>query len=287
MASQWKRTITVPENQRDSVSAICDLMIKLPNTAVNGESAQMVRLNQVADIELVPGASEIRRLDQSREVLISADVSGRAMDDITADLGAVIAEQQPPTGYRIKFGGNADDVGTAAASLIKVLIMAVIFIYVVRASQFGSFLQPLAIMAALPLSPVGMLIGLLLTGSTINMFSMTGFIMLMGLVTKNGILLVDFANREPRTSTGTFDCRGRSKCRRGTFSPNRHDDAGDDLRDGSSRACNLWCRCPEGSHGTCGDRRAFELDDIHPDYCPGHHFLHRQLDTEIKRAPLA
>jgi HAE1 family hydrophobic/amphiphilic exporter-1 len=74
--------------------------------------------------------------------------------------------------------------------------MAVIFIYVVLASQFGSFIQPIAIMAALPLSLVGVLIGLLVAGSTINMFSMIGFIMLMGLVTKNGILLVDFANRE-------------------------------------------------------------------------------------------
>ena len=80
--------------------------------------------------------------------------------------------------------------------MLKALIMAVIFIYVVLASQFGSFTQPIAIMAALPLSLVGVLIGLLVAGSTINMFSMIGFIMLMGLVTKNGTLLVDFANRE-------------------------------------------------------------------------------------------
>ncbi|NKN38972.1 efflux RND transporter permease subunit [Agrobacterium sp. a22-2] len=188
--------VRLPENQRDTVSAIRDLMIKLPNAALNGESAQMVRLNQVADIELVPSASEIRRLNQSREILISADVSGRAMGDVTADLEAIITEQKLPAGYRIKFGGDAEDIGTAAASLIKALIMAVIFIYVVLASQFGSFLQPLAIMAALPLSLVGVLLGLLVAGSTINMFSMIGFIMLMGLVTKNGILLVDFANRE-------------------------------------------------------------------------------------------
>lgn len=78
------------------------------------------------------------------------------------------------------------------------LSMAIIFIYIVLASQFGSFLQPLAIMVSLPLSLIGVLLGLMVAGSTINMFSLIGFIMLMGLVTKNGILLVDFANRERR-----------------------------------------------------------------------------------------
>jgi HAE1 family hydrophobic/amphiphilic exporter-1 len=187
--------VRLPKDQRENVSAIRNLMIKVPDTGNSG-SPRMVRLGQVADIHLAPAASEIRRLDQSREVLISADISGRTIGDVTADLEAIIAEQELPAGYRIKFGGDAEDVEKAAASLIKALIMGVIFIYVVLASQFGSFLQPLAIMAALPLSLVGVLIGLLLAGSTINMFSMIGFIMLMGLVTKNGILLVDFANRE-------------------------------------------------------------------------------------------
>jgi len=159
--------VRLPEDQRESVSAIGDLLIKPPD---RGNSASRpVKLAQIADIELAPAASEIRRLDQQREVLISADISGRTIGDVTTDLEAV---------------------------MLRALIMAVIFIYVVLASQFGSFLQPLAIMAALPLSLIGVLAGLLLCGSTINMFSMIGFIMLMGLVTKNGILLVDFANRE-------------------------------------------------------------------------------------------
>jgi HAE1 family hydrophobic/amphiphilic exporter-1 len=189
--------VRLPKDQRENVSAMRNLMIKVPDTGNSG-SPRMVRLGQVADIHLAPAASEIRRLDQSREVLISADISGRTIGDVTADLEAIIAEQELPAGYRIKFGGDAEDVEKAAASLIKALIMGVIFIYVVLASQFGSFLQPFAIMAALPLSLVGVLFGLLLAGSTINMFSMIGFIMLMGLVTKNGILLVDFANRERR-----------------------------------------------------------------------------------------
>jgi HAE1 family hydrophobic/amphiphilic exporter-1 len=195
LGQSYDVVVRLPEDQRNSVSAIGSLMIKTPDRSNSG-SPPVVRLDQVADIELAPAASEIRRLDQQREILISADISGRTAGDVTADLEAVIARQELPPGSRIKFGGEAEDVGKAAASLLKALMMAVIFIYVVLASQFGSFLQPVAIMAALPLSLIGVLIGLLLTGSTINMFSMIGFIMLMGLVTKNGILLVDFANRE-------------------------------------------------------------------------------------------
>ncbi|MCJ9669715.1 MULTISPECIES: efflux RND transporter permease subunit [unclassified Neorhizobium] len=189
--------VRLPRDQRSNAAALGELMIKVAGDDASG-SPRMVRLDQVADIAVVPAASEIRRLDMSREILISADISGRAAGDVTAELEAMVAKQDLPTGYRIKFGGDSEDIEKATGGMFKALTMAVIFIYVVLASQFGSFTQPIAIMAALPLSLVGVLIGLMVAGSTINMFSMIGFIMLMGLVTKNGILLVDFANRERR-----------------------------------------------------------------------------------------
>ena len=85
-----------------------------------------------------------------------------------------------------------------STAILGALGMAVIFIYIVLASQFGSFVQPLAIMASLPLSLVGVMLALLFTGTTLNIFSMIGLVMLMGLVTKNAILLVDFANQGQR-----------------------------------------------------------------------------------------
>jgi len=88
---------------------------------------------------------------------------------------------------------------------LAALGMAVIFIYLILASQFGSFLQPLAIMSSLPLSLCGVLLALLVSGTTLNIFSIVGFIMLMGLVTKNGILLVDFANRAARDGKNLRD----------------------------------------------------------------------------------
>lgn len=189
--------VRLPRDQRSNAAALGELMIKVAGDDAS-DSPRMVRLDQVADIAVVPAASEIRRLDMSREILISADISSRAAGDVTAELEAMVAKQDLPTGYRIKFGGDSEDIEKATGGMFKALMMAVIFIYVVLASQFGSFTQPIAIMAALPLSLIGVLIGLMVAGSTINMFSMIGFFMLMGLVTKNGILLVDFANRERR-----------------------------------------------------------------------------------------
>lgn len=187
--------IRLPADQRATASALGELMVAVPNTGAAG-GPRMVRLDQVADIGIVQAASEIRRLDMSREILVSADVWGRAAGDVTAEVEAFVESYELPAGYRVQLGGESEDLDDATANMIKALIMAVIFIYVVLASQFGSFLQPIAIMAALPLSLVGVVIALMVTGSTLNLFSMIGFIMLMGLVTKNGILLVDFANRE-------------------------------------------------------------------------------------------
>ena len=131
-------------------------------------------------------------------MLISGDVSGRKLGEVTQDLQKLIASTEIPAGYKIKFGGQSQDLNETFGYMVQALAMAVIFIYIVLASQFASFAQPFAIMAALPLSLVGVVLGLMASGSTINMFSLIGFIMLMGLVTKNGILLVDFANQERR-----------------------------------------------------------------------------------------
>jgi HAE1 family hydrophobic/amphiphilic exporter-1 len=103
-----------------------------------------------------------------------------------------------PAGYRISFGGDAQNLDESMGYALQALALAVIFIYIILASQFGSFIQPIAIMMTLPLSLIGVLVGLWITGSTLNMFSMIGFIMLMGLVTKNAILLVDYSNQRRR-----------------------------------------------------------------------------------------
>ena len=194
----------LPSDQRADAAMIGEIMLTTGRMDANGAPI-LVQVDQVADIKAVPAASEIRRLDNRREVLVSADVSGRTLGDVTSELQTLIANRDLPDGYLIRFGGESENMQETMGHMVTALAMAVIFIYLVLASQFGSFLQPLAIMAALPLSLVGVLLGLLIAGSTINMFSLIGFIMLMGLVTKNGILLVDFANQERRRGLSLND----------------------------------------------------------------------------------
>ena len=158
-------------------------------------SPRMVQLSQIADIEAIIGASQINRRDLSREVQITANASGRSSGDVGAELNKALATMPLPAGYRFVIGGSSKDIAESGNYAIQALLLAVILIYLILASQFGSFLQPIAIMMSLPLSLIGVFLGLLIAGTTLNIFSIIGFIMLMGLVTKNAILLVDFTNQ--------------------------------------------------------------------------------------------
>jgi HAE1 family hydrophobic/amphiphilic exporter-1 len=156
---------------------------------------RMVHIAQIADIVADVGASQINRRDLNREVQITANVSGRSTGEVSSDLQKILAETKLPPGYRFVFGGSTKDIAEATANATQALLLAVILIYLILASQFGSFLQPVAIMMSLPMSLIGVFLGLLIAGTTFNVFSAIGFIMLMGLVTKNAILLVDFFNQ--------------------------------------------------------------------------------------------
>jgi len=158
---------------------------------------RMIQLSQVADVSADVGASQINRRNLSREVWITAnvDVTATSAGEVSAALQKIIDSTQLPPGYRFSFGGSTKDMRESAAYAGQALLLAVILIYLILASQFGSFLQPLAIMVSLPMSLIGVFLGLLIAGTTLNILSAIGFIMLMGLVTKNAILLVDFFNQ--------------------------------------------------------------------------------------------
>jgi multidrug efflux pump subunit AcrB len=160
-----------------------------------------IALDRVATIVPVENPVVIKRQNLERRQAIYAGVnasSGRAVGDVSSDVQKLVKETVLPQGYRFDVGGQAKQQGEIFGAIFGALGLAVIFIYIVLASQFGSFLQPIAIMASLPLSLIGVMLALLIFGSTINLFSMIGLIMLMGLVTKNAILLVDFANHAVR-----------------------------------------------------------------------------------------
>ncbi len=163
-------------------------------TAADG-SPQVVRLGQVARVTETTGSNQINRRDLMREVAINANVYGRSVGEVSADIRKTMESLNLPPGYRYAFGGSTKSMGESFGHAATALAMAVIFIYMILASQFKSFLQPLALMTALPLTLIGVVLALLAFNSNLSMFSVIGVIMLMGLVTKNAILLVDFAIR--------------------------------------------------------------------------------------------
>jgi HAE1 family hydrophobic/amphiphilic exporter-1 len=136
--------------------------------------------------------AEINRQDLTRQVVITANLDGLPLGTAVKKVKKAAEGLRMAPGYRVVFSGEAEDMAESFGYLAEALLLAIIFVYLILAAQFESFIDPLAIMFSLPLSIVGMAGMLLLTRDTVNIMSLIGLIMLMGLVTKNAILLVDF-----------------------------------------------------------------------------------------------
>ena len=184
--------IRLPQTSRENVAQLDDLPVAY------AKDGTPIALARVADVVPVVNPVVIKRQDLQRRQGIYAGTEGRPSGDVGADVQKIVKETQLPAGYRFDVSGQTKDQQEAFVGVLFALAAAVIFIYIVLASQFSSFLQPLAIMASLPLALIGVMLALLVTRSTLNLFSMIGLVMLMGLVTKNAILLVDFANHGRR-----------------------------------------------------------------------------------------
>jgi HAE1 family hydrophobic/amphiphilic exporter-1 len=165
-------------------------------TGTNADgSSRIVRLNQLASVRESTGPNQINRRDLAREVAINANVDGRSAGEVSGDIRARLEGISFPPGYRYQFSGSTRNMAESFNYAVSALALGVIFIYMILASQFRSFLQPLALMTSLPLTLIGVVLALMLFRSTLSIFSVIGIVMLMGLVTKNAILLVDFAIR--------------------------------------------------------------------------------------------
>jgi HAE1 family hydrophobic/amphiphilic exporter-1 len=138
-------------------------------------------------------ATEINRRDLARQVTVSANLDSLPIGTAVKHVEAAAKRINMPPGYRIDLSGEAEDMAESFGYMGESLILAVVFVFLILAAQFESFFEPFAIMFSLPLSIVGMAGMLKLTGDTVNIMSLIGLIMLMGLVTKNAILLVDYA----------------------------------------------------------------------------------------------
>ena len=180
----------------DSRRSLDDLQrLPINVAAASDGSPRVVRLSQVADVSASTGPNQINRRDLNREITIDANALGRSPGEVSDQMRVILGEVAFPPGYRYVFGGSTKNMQDSFGYAIGALALAIVFIYMILASQFKSFLQPLALMSSLPLTLIGVVLALLAFRSTLNMFSVIGIVMLMGLVTKNAILLVDFAIR--------------------------------------------------------------------------------------------
>ena len=190
---QYDIRVRLKKSDRSSLENVRALSIKSNKDAGNGQKV-LIPLGSVAEITPASGPSRINRYDRQREIRIDANLSGALLGEVLGEMQKRIKTITLPAGYSIGIVGMGEMQSESFANILLALGLAIIFVYIVLAAQFESFKYPFAIMLALPMSLIGAVFALLLFGGSLSVMSMIGIIMLMGLVTKNGILLVDFTN---------------------------------------------------------------------------------------------
>lgn len=192
-----------------------DVVMQLPKSlrqasildilTISGGQNQRVPLSTIAQISPSSVPKQIERMNQQREISLTANIHSPDSRAVFAKIDAILQAYPLPAGYLFAQDGDQKNMQESFSYAMQALALGVIFIYLILVAQFRSFTQPIAIMMSLPMAFVGVFLALLLWGSTLNMFSIIGVIMLMGLVAKNGILLIDFVNQARRAGMSQHD----------------------------------------------------------------------------------
>jgi HAE1 family hydrophobic/amphiphilic exporter-1 len=184
-------TIRLPPKSRTVVADLESLPLPV---GVQGNPAASVPLGQVAHITPAIGPARIDHLDRERVITVEANTENRPLSEVVGDVMERVATNvQFPQGYGLSQGGETRDQQQIFTQMFVAIGVAILLMYFVLVVQFGSFLEPLSIMLSLPLSLIGVMLALVVTGETLNIMSMIGVILLVGIVAKNAILLIDFA----------------------------------------------------------------------------------------------
>jgi HAE1 family hydrophobic/amphiphilic exporter-1 len=185
---QYPVKIRVLENQRRDIDAVGKLTI-------SSAAGKPVRIDNIARLNRGFGPTRITRTNRQFSISFSADVApGHALDEASADVRKLVSELRMPPGYTVRLQGQTRNLEETTDNLIMAIALASIFVYMVLAAQFESFVQPLIIMAVLPLSVPFALFTIWATGRTLNLWSALGILLLFGIVKKNSILQVDYTN---------------------------------------------------------------------------------------------
>jgi len=176
------------ESDRQSVDDVENLVLPGPNGAP-------IRLVSIADVRIDQGPAEIHRLQQQRAAVVSANLADRGLAAAVNDVRARLAKDPPPQGIAAELAGQQAEMATSFNSLRFALLLAVFLVYLVMAATFESFVHPLIVLFTIPLAIVGVVVGLLVTGTDISVMVLIGVILLIGIVVNNAIVLIDCVNR--------------------------------------------------------------------------------------------
>ncbi len=182
--------VRLPAEARENPEDLARIPLVLPAGA---GAPSVLPLGQVATITPGTGPAQIDHADRARVITVGANLENAALGDVIQGVQRRLADLQLPDGYQIVAGGQVESQQEVFGNIFTALGVAVLLMYLILVVQFGSFLDPVAILLSLPLSLIGVVVTLILTGDSLNIMSLIGVILLMGIVAKNAILLIDFA----------------------------------------------------------------------------------------------
>ena len=186
--SRYVRVRLAPESRENAAD-----LARIPLIVTGPNGPTVIPLGQVARIERGVGPAQITHLDRRRVITVGANIHGASLGNVSQAINRSIADVQFPPGYQLIQGGQVESQQEVFGNIFIALGIAVMLMYLILVVQFGSFLDPLAILVSLPLSLIGVVLALLITRDSLNIMSLIGVILLMGIVAKNAILLIDFA----------------------------------------------------------------------------------------------
>jgi HAE1 family hydrophobic/amphiphilic exporter-1 len=169
------------------------------NLVVSGPEGESIRLLTLADVRLDRGPAEIHRLQQQRAAVVSGNLQGRSLGAVVGEIESKLASDPPPTGLTVELGGQNREMQVSFASLRFALALAIFLVYLVMAATFESLNHPFVVLFTIPLSLVGVVLGLLATGTVISVIVFIGAVMLVGIVVNNAIVLIDKINQLRRS----------------------------------------------------------------------------------------
>jgi HAE1 family hydrophobic/amphiphilic exporter-1 len=172
-----------------------DSIENMENISIMSPTGQTVYVGDIADVELTNSPAQIQRSDQKRVVTITGELDGRDLQSVTNDITAKLEGYTMPDGYSYSIGGEAEEMTSSFSQLFYALLLSLVIVYMILASQFESLVQPFIIMLAIPFALTGAFIGLFVTNTPLSLVAFLGIIMLAGIVVNNSILLIDFINK--------------------------------------------------------------------------------------------